>query len=232
MIAAQAADLTVFQRTPAYSLPARNRPLRRDEIDRMKADYRAFRQAQQVSGFGVAGSPRHQVRARGHRDEERETGLRGRLGERQSGQPAHHLHRPVHQPGGERHRQEVRPPQDPRDRHRSAGGRRPVPRLPGRHQAPVPGHRLLRDLQPADNVHLVNLQRTPLVEVTEQGHPDLRAGVRVRRDRVRDRLRRDDRIADQRRHPRPGRRVAEGRVGAPVRGPTWASARPGSPTCS
>ena len=57
MIAAQAADLTVFQRTPAYSLPARNRALRQDEIDRMKADYRAYRQAQKVSGFGVPVPP-------------------------------------------------------------------------------------------------------------------------------------------------------------------------------
>jgi cation diffusion facilitator CzcD-associated flavoprotein CzcO len=53
VIAAQAADLTVFQRTPAYSLPARNRRLRDDEITAMKAGYRAYRQAQRESGFGV-----------------------------------------------------------------------------------------------------------------------------------------------------------------------------------
>ena len=53
VIAQQAADLTVFQRTPAYSLPARNRELRTDEIAAMKAGYRSFRQAQGESGFGV-----------------------------------------------------------------------------------------------------------------------------------------------------------------------------------
>jgi cation diffusion facilitator CzcD-associated flavoprotein CzcO len=53
VIAEQAAELTVFQRTPAYSLPARNRPLRPDEISAMKANYRAYRQAQKESGFGV-----------------------------------------------------------------------------------------------------------------------------------------------------------------------------------
>ncbi|GGO72902.1 flavin-containing monooxygenase [Nonomuraea cavernae] len=53
VIAEQAAELTVFQRTPAYSLPARNRTLRPDEIADMKANYRAFRQAQRESGFGV-----------------------------------------------------------------------------------------------------------------------------------------------------------------------------------
>jgi cation diffusion facilitator CzcD-associated flavoprotein CzcO len=53
VIAAQAAELTVFQRTPAYSLPARNRTLTVDEIVGMKANYPAWRQAQKESGFGV-----------------------------------------------------------------------------------------------------------------------------------------------------------------------------------
>jgi cation diffusion facilitator CzcD-associated flavoprotein CzcO len=53
VIAEQAADLTVFQRTASYSLPARNRPLRPEEITEMKADYRAFRQAQRESAGGV-----------------------------------------------------------------------------------------------------------------------------------------------------------------------------------
>ncbi len=53
VIAEQAADLTVFQRTPAYSLPARNRRLRPDEVEDMKLNYRAYRKAQQESGFGV-----------------------------------------------------------------------------------------------------------------------------------------------------------------------------------
>ncbi|MER6978748.1 flavin-containing monooxygenase [Streptomyces carpinensis] len=53
VIAEQAADLTVFQRTPAYSLAARNRPLEQSEIAEMKANYRAWREAQRTSGFGV-----------------------------------------------------------------------------------------------------------------------------------------------------------------------------------
>jgi cyclohexanone monooxygenase len=53
VIAEQADDLTVFQRTPAYSLPARNRKLTVDEISGMKAGYRDYRQAQKESGFGV-----------------------------------------------------------------------------------------------------------------------------------------------------------------------------------
>lgn len=53
IIATQAAELTVFQRTPAYSLAARNRPLERSEIDAMKAEYRQWREKQRTSGFGV-----------------------------------------------------------------------------------------------------------------------------------------------------------------------------------
>jgi len=53
VIAEQAAELVVFQRTPAYSFPARNRRLRPDEVAQMKANYRAFRQAQRESAFGL-----------------------------------------------------------------------------------------------------------------------------------------------------------------------------------
>ena len=54
VIAAQAADLVVFQRTPAYSLPARNRPLHPGELEGVQAQYGAWRDAQRKSGFGVA----------------------------------------------------------------------------------------------------------------------------------------------------------------------------------
>ena len=57
IIASQAADLTVFQRTPAYSLAAKNRPLEQGEIDEMKANYRDWRAAQRASGFGVPIEP-------------------------------------------------------------------------------------------------------------------------------------------------------------------------------
>jgi cyclohexanone monooxygenase len=53
MIAEQAAQLTVFQRTPNFSMPAGNRLLSEEEVGTMKANYRAFRQAAKESGFGV-----------------------------------------------------------------------------------------------------------------------------------------------------------------------------------
>ena len=53
ILAAQASELTVFQRTPNFSMPAGNRPLAAEEVARMRAGYRDWRAAQRTSGFGV-----------------------------------------------------------------------------------------------------------------------------------------------------------------------------------
>jgi cyclohexanone monooxygenase len=57
IVARQAADLTVFQRTPNFSMPAGNRPLAGSEITEMKAAYRDWRERQRTSGFGVPVEP-------------------------------------------------------------------------------------------------------------------------------------------------------------------------------
>jgi cation diffusion facilitator CzcD-associated flavoprotein CzcO len=55
IIAEQAAHLTVFQRTATYSVPAWNGPLDPDEVAKVKANYREFREAnkQMPSAFGA-----------------------------------------------------------------------------------------------------------------------------------------------------------------------------------
>ena len=53
LIAEQAQSLTVFQRTPAYSLPANNRELSADEIGERKANYDEHRRQSRYSLFGV-----------------------------------------------------------------------------------------------------------------------------------------------------------------------------------
>src|SRR5215213_877579 len=53
VMASQASELTVFQRTPNFSMPAGNRPLDEAEIADMKGKYRQWREAQRTSGFGV-----------------------------------------------------------------------------------------------------------------------------------------------------------------------------------
>jgi cation diffusion facilitator CzcD-associated flavoprotein CzcO len=58
IIAGQAADLTVFQRTPNFSMPAGNRALTEAEITTMKDSYPAYRAAQRASRIGVpTGTP-------------------------------------------------------------------------------------------------------------------------------------------------------------------------------
>jgi cation diffusion facilitator CzcD-associated flavoprotein CzcO len=53
LIAEQAAHLTVFQRTPNYSMPAKNAPLDPEYVRELKAIYPAHRQEARESGFGV-----------------------------------------------------------------------------------------------------------------------------------------------------------------------------------
>ncbi len=58
LIAQQADKLIVYQRTPAYSLPAFNGPLDPDDVSRMKRTYRSYRAAQRAHGAGIPNPPR------------------------------------------------------------------------------------------------------------------------------------------------------------------------------
>ncbi len=54
VVAAQAEHLTVFQRTPNYSIPARNAPIDTELVAEIKAEYPAFRarNSKEPAGFG------------------------------------------------------------------------------------------------------------------------------------------------------------------------------------
>ena len=56
-LATQAAHLTVFQRTPSFSLPAGNRELTADELREVKADYPRIRALMRQSGAGMPIEP-------------------------------------------------------------------------------------------------------------------------------------------------------------------------------
>jgi cyclohexanone monooxygenase len=56
-IAKQAAQLTVFQRTPNYTVPARNAPLDPEAYRHLKATYPAIQQKSRESGFGMPFAP-------------------------------------------------------------------------------------------------------------------------------------------------------------------------------
>jgi cation diffusion facilitator CzcD-associated flavoprotein CzcO len=55
LVAEVAAELTVFQRTATYTVPARNRPLSKDEAAKVKAEYAAFRRRQRKA-LGALGA--------------------------------------------------------------------------------------------------------------------------------------------------------------------------------
>ena len=53
VIAEEAKKLTVFQRTPNYSIPANNRPLSKDEIIKSKSNYSEIREKARYTRAGV-----------------------------------------------------------------------------------------------------------------------------------------------------------------------------------
>jgi cyclohexanone monooxygenase len=167
VIAEQAADLTVFQRTPAYSLPARNRQLRPDEIADMKANYRAYRKAQKESAFGVP-TPIPTKSALEVSEEERDavfevawesgslvnllTSYTDLVTSQDANDTAKRfIHKKIHEI--------VKDPRSAADL---------CPEYPVGTKRPCLDTNYYETYN-RSNVHLVNLQRTPLVEVTEKG---------------------------------------------------------------
>ena len=57
IIAQQASHLDVFQRTPQFTLPARNGKMDERKEATHKANYRALREAAYDTPFGIAGYP-------------------------------------------------------------------------------------------------------------------------------------------------------------------------------
>jgi len=55
IIAEQAEHLTVFQRTPVFTIPAQNRPYTEAELAEMKARYQEYREESRWATFGTAG---------------------------------------------------------------------------------------------------------------------------------------------------------------------------------
>jgi cation diffusion facilitator CzcD-associated flavoprotein CzcO len=167
VIAGQAADLTVFQRTPAYSLPARNRKLSVEEIAEMKANYRDWRDAQKESAFGVPVAPPTKSALEAS-DEERDavfeqawesgslTNLLTTYTDLAINQEAndtarHWIHNKIKAIVTDAQTAQDLCPEYP------VGTKRPC--LDTNYY----------ETYNRDNVHLVNLQREPLVEVTERG---------------------------------------------------------------
>ncbi|MEP1595307.1 MAG: alpha/beta hydrolase fold domain-containing protein, partial [Halieaceae bacterium] len=58
LIAEQASALKVYQRTPAYTMPAKNRQLQDSEVTAMKDNYRSYRGEQQLAPAAIVDPPR------------------------------------------------------------------------------------------------------------------------------------------------------------------------------
>ncbi|MEK8169813.1 hypothetical protein NKH77_08370 [Streptomyces sp. M19] len=211
LLAEQAAALTVFQRTPVYAIPAHNRPLSAEENAELKARYPRFRIAQRQSRAAPSSSrpPGRPCRStpRSGPPRTRRVGSRACsavcCGRTTTCSSTRTPTRPSPSSSAPR---SVRSSPTPRRPRRSPA------RLPVRHQTPLPGHRLLHHVQQAARRRR-GPHRDPDPGDHAQRHQDLGAGPRGRRDRLRHRLRRDDRIAGRHRHRRQGRHHPAGEVG-------------------
>ena len=148
----QAAQLTVFQRTPELLDPRAQRPRPAERAGRSStADRDAYREAAKWSRGGVPVEPTDDHGGDALPTEERRRALRGGVARRASCSPSSAsspTRRSTRRPTtivAEMIREKIRV-----DRRRPGDGRGAVPDGPLlRHQAAVPRHRLLRDLQPA-----------------------------------------------------------------------------------
>ncbi len=204
-------QLTVFQRTPNFSIPAHNGPITEERLAEYRKDPAAYREEARYSGVGVPRAPTRSTGALAVSDEERH-GTRTR----RCGRPANsrHLRQPfndmVVNPEANDTLRRVHPRQDPLDRGRPRRRRAAVPDEPLRSapsgRASTPNYYETYNLP---HVRLVDLRKQPITTITETGIelPQRRRVDRVRRHRVRHRLRRDDRRDRRRRHHRPRRRV-------------------------
>jgi cyclohexanone monooxygenase len=168
LIARQAADLTVFQRTPNFSTPAGNHQLDPAEVAAMKADYRAWRTAQRASGYGVPSEPATELALSvpdGEREEVYEAGwARGEIVGLISCYLDILIDPAANETAAEFARSKIRAVVADPDLAETLSPR----------SYPIGTKRICLDTgyyetfnQP--NVHLVDLRKTPLVELTETG---------------------------------------------------------------
>ena len=120
VIAQQAAQLTVFQRTPNFSIPSRNGPMSEAYAQTWKADYPALREKARHMRTGILNNP-NDVSALEVSDEERRRIYEERWAAGGTNFMAA-FNDLIVRPAGQRHRSRFRARQDPRDGTRSGGG--------------------------------------------------------------------------------------------------------------
>ena len=212
LIAAQAAQLVVFQRTPCFSIPAHNGPIAPDKLAQL-VDDAAYRQAARYSFGGVplerTITPAFSVSADERQQRYERAWQRGELLEMLN-LYADMMSNPVaNNDFAEFIRGKIRGIV-----RRSADRRRAMPQ-----HLSVGAKRLCLDTDyyatfNLPHVRLVNLQRPAAVRRYRDRNRHGRRIFRVRRDCVRHRLRRDHGRRRGDRHRRPRRARAEGQMAA------------------
>ena len=214
-VAEQAAHVHVFQRTPNFSMPARNRPLDPEHQRAIKADYRERRRLSRESLSGVPTSHPDavpQCSALEATAEERERAYErgwteGGIGGILLAFNDINVNADANSTAADFVRDKIRTiVKDPT----TAEALCPT-EPPHRNQAHLRRHRLLRHVQPRQRDARRRPRRSDRAAHVARDR-DRERGVRARRDRLRDRLRRDDGSAAGHRHPGPRGPLAEGRV--------------------
>ena len=205
--------MTVFQRTPNFSIPSRNGPMPEAYAQAWKDSYPAQTRPKRGCRATASWPTRTIVRHRdaGAASVSRSTKQRWESGGTTFMAAFNDL---IFNQGVERHRGRVRARQDPRNGEGSGDGR-----IAGADRTiPIGTKRICVDTDyyatyNRPNVDLVDVRTAPIEAITPGRPARRRQGIPVRRHRVRHRLRRDDRRADPDGHRRPRRRDARGQVG-------------------
>ena len=214
LIAEQAAQLTVFQRTPNFALPAHNGPAPADRAALLESDRATYREQARWSLAGVPWPQQTAVSWQLSDAERRERFEQAWA----AGDLVYILDPALGRPGRRRRRQRARlrtdPREDPwhREGSRDGCGAEPL-RSSVRRKASLPRYQLLRHLQSSQR-HAG--EPAAGADQADHGlrHRDRQAHVRHRCDRVRHRLRRHDRRDHGRASDHgPRRKIAVRRLG-------------------
>ena len=194
LIAEQAAELVVFQRTPNFSIPAHNGPA---SAERLAADRRGPRRVPRGGALVAGRRARRHPEPRPSRMLSRggaPRALRGSVGRGRAARRSAAVRRPGHQP----RRPTTSSPSS------SASKIRSIVNDPETAEALCPTDHPFGTKRPCldtgyyetfnlPHVRLVDLRKHPITTDHRDGHRHDRRVVRVRRHRLRHRLRRDDR---------------------------------------
>ncbi len=221
-IAEVASDLTVFQRTPNYIIPARHGKVPPELVAERKQDFAGVWERTRNGAFGLPFQPHHKPMAECTDDE-----IDAVMEEWwQTG--GSRLHAGLLPRGDLQHRceQAARRVPGPQDRGEGPrpGGRRPAHPEEAhlRRQTAPAGLRVLRGLQLPARASGRRQHQRDRRRHHRRPAIDRRHRVRLRRDRLRDRLRRHHRDPEPDRHPRAGTDNCCGRSGRRAHAPTWA----------